>query len=270
MTAFPYQPEHRNAAVAAVDGRLIELQMALAQPELSAIDTAGIGPEEGGAADKAAFHLAAALGAVRLAALESPEADGVLPGQLALAALRGMKSRAEVLAARAADLPRYMDEAGDDEGASRAASLLRGAFELFSAEVAVDEAYSQVLNMQGANQAADTLDRAFKTYAAAWDALDATLAANAECLTIVCDTALLTNLRAKIVAEDVAVTPWWLAGELEELAQEQQDAMLAALGRLRAPRSEANRVTPPTFLMKDYFPPPRLRRVQRPMFARNN
>jgi hypothetical protein len=201
-------------------GHAAELESALADPVLAALEPDASAPAPRLAVNQAAFRVAAALGSCRLCGVELPETlDGTLPPRMALAAGEMLEALLDGQTREAANLSERWDHADWFVGQNLAAELLEVRMEAWAAAVAMDEARAAA-SAQGLYDDLAELDRLEERLFEGFRAFDAELQSheNLVLLASVTEMPLLANWRA-LLADEYRSLPWWLDGTLERLAE---------------------------------------------------
>ncbi len=186
-----------------------DLRDALADPDVRASGPAG---------ERAAYHLAVALGRCQLFGVPpGDDLDGVLPSPLAVAAATELARLLDGWAAEAQRLGERWDAARDPaEADDLCAGLLGARMDAWAASLVLDEAYHDCAaeDAAQAREVGAALDRAY----AALDRFDEALERQTEVLATITGTRLLDNWRALLAPAFAEDLPWWLDGSLEEAA----------------------------------------------------
>jgi hypothetical protein len=217
-------------------GLVPALDEALADPLLLAAEDRG-GPLLPGPESHAAFHLASALGMTRIFKVPVGELDGELTAEVAQAAAEESKVVLKGLCDDAATLEERCSHAADElEEVSYAADLLKGTLEAWAASNAMEDAYDSLwleraLTPDGLQRLSAVLEEGRELAAE----LNRKLYACRDTLVLACETFLLENWRAMLSERGELFAPWWLTGELEDLAEKHQRELLAQLDHLPRP-----------------------------------
>jgi SNF2 family DNA or RNA helicase len=191
-------------------GWRLEVQEALAQPDLAAFDRG----EDTAAARRAAYRLAAALGHCRLFGVDLGELDGSLDVAVGLGAAVQWEEYLRDWVEDAECLGRRWEQASEEiEALDFTLDLLIARMEAWAVFVAIDEAYQSCLETADPKRVpfATVLDESF----VALDRFDKSLQEQADLLALAADTRLLENWRQALAPEYRTALPWWLDGSLE-------------------------------------------------------
>jgi hypothetical protein len=171
-------------------------------------------------ARRAAYVLAVSVGRCRLfGVLTDGDLDGSLPLDVAVAAAQEMNQHiCPELRAGANELPARLDFARAIEAEDLCADLLGGRLNAWAAVTALDEAYraEDDESLKEVKKLAGALDY----LTGELELVDDAVRKVAVELTLVASGHLLENWRRLLAPEFSEIAPWWLTGELEELAAE--------------------------------------------------
>jgi hypothetical protein len=216
-----------------------ELRRALDRPELDDFDTAG-GPSQPlpEPARRAAYDLATALGRCRLHGVDLACDDGVLPLEVARAAMEQWVAALDDLVRIASELSARFDRAADSlEIEDLCLNLLGDRLDAWAAFLAIDEAYET---------AQEETDAGFSTpllpLFEAIERYDEALLGQLDILAIVADIPMLENWRAQLAPQFRDFLPWFLDGRIEQTAAALDQVALA----LAPDPAPAGRVAPRT------------------------
>jgi hypothetical protein len=211
------QPDTKNGPNARWGDREA-LREALDRPELDEFDH-GPGCERSQQACRAAYSLAVALGYCRLHGLDLGEDGGVLPFEVAQAAMTRAIAGLENLVEIAGELPARAAGAADSiEIETLCLNLLRRRLEMWAAFVAIDEAYAAALHENDDCDAA--LPSRLVPLLDAIDRYDEALLRQLDVLSIVARIPMLAKWKDQLAAEFQMFLPWFLDGTIEQRAQE--------------------------------------------------
>jgi hypothetical protein len=187
----------------------------LADPALACF-AKGTLPDE--ASRRAAYVAAVSVGRCRLFGVRTDgELNGALPLAVAIAAAEEVNLHAcRELRAGANSLPARLDMAIAVEAEDLCADLLGGCLNVWAAEIALDEAY-RAEDDQSSNDV-KKLFGALAYLAGELSLVDEALRKVAVELTLAVSGHLFDNWRHNLAPEYAAIAPWWLTGELEQLA----------------------------------------------------